>query len=109
MIKTLTLKAINSLLCMSLEAEGKSTLLKRHPHSYLSQSCQGSAMLGISFMSFLFRCVRPGHSLNRFPSELVEERQVVKKGDFEEFDGIDEVARILIGKVRQRKKSIYAV
>lgn len=65
MRKTLTLKAIHSLLCMSLEAEGKSTLLKRHAHSYLSQSCHGSAMLGISFMSFLFRCVRPGHSLNR--------------------------------------------
>lgn len=48
MRKTLTLKAIHSLLCMSLEAEGKSTLLKRHSHSYLSQSCHGSAMLGIS-------------------------------------------------------------
>ncbi|GKA12860.1 hypothetical protein Tco_0692406, partial [Tanacetum coccineum] len=131
MIKTLTLKAINSLLCMSLEAEGKSTLLKRHSHSYLSQSCHGSAMLGISFMSFLFRCVRPGHSLNRrclnvcnaaavslswlfpdsicwviswFPSELVEERQVVKEADFEEFDGIDEVARSLIGKVMAKEE-----
>ncbi|GKD59551.1 hypothetical protein Tco_1297060, partial [Tanacetum coccineum] len=29
---------------LSVEAEGKSTILKRHSHSYLSQSCHGSAM-----------------------------------------------------------------
>nr|GEY82469.1 hypothetical protein [Tanacetum cinerariifolium] len=68
-------------------------------------------------------CVRPGHYLNRrclnvcnaaavslswlFPDFICwviscdpfnEERQVVKEADFEEFDGIEEVARSLIGK-----------
>ncbi|GKD14844.1 hypothetical protein Tco_1199251, partial [Tanacetum coccineum] len=46
----------------------------------------------------------PLSDLNWFPSELVEERQVVKEADFEEFDGIDEVARSLIGKVMAKEE-----